>query len=290
MSDAQKVAIISGCSSGIGLATAIGLAKNGFFVYATMRDLSKKADLEKIVNGQSLPVRILEMNVDKQETIDSAISTIMEEKGRIDVVVNNAGFMRMGSLEDTSIEYFEEQIRTDFVGPVRLLKKIIPIMRKQQSGHIINIGSIAGKVGFALSSAYASSKHALEGLTEVLRGELSPYGIKTTIIEPGVVKTKFMENMEKKKIPDEIINQSPYKDMTLGMIDISKKIFDAATFDGNGVAEVILDVLKNKPDTLRIACGGAGQTLVDKRNHFAGDDKAFFNWFDNEFMGILSKG
>ena len=146
MSDAQKVAIISGCSSGIGLATAIGLAKNGFFVYATMRDLSKKADLEKIVNGQSLPVRILEMNVDKQETIDSAISTIMEEKGRIDVVVNNAGFMRMGSLEDTSIEYFEEQIRTDFVGPVRLLKKIIPIMRKQQSAHIINIGSIAGKV------------------------------------------------------------------------------------------------------------------------------------------------
>ena len=98
MSDAQKVAIISGCSSGIGLATAIGLAKNGFFVYATMRDLSKKADLEKIVNDQSLPVRILEMNVDKQETIDSAISTIMEEKGRIDVVVNNAGFMRMGSL------------------------------------------------------------------------------------------------------------------------------------------------------------------------------------------------
>lgn len=290
MSNTQKVAIISGCSSGIGLATAIGLAKNGFFVYATMRDLSKKADLEKIVSVESLPVRILEMNVDKQETIDSAISTIMQEKGTIDVVVNNAGFMRMGSLEDTSIEFFEEQIRTDFVGPVRLLKKVIPIMRKQQSGHIINIGSIAGKVGFALSSAYASSKYALEGLTEVLRGELSPYGIKTTIIEPGVVKTKFMENMEKKKIPDEIINQSPYKDMTLGMIDISKKIFDAATFDGNGVAEVILDVLKNKPDTLRIACGGAGQTLVDKRNHFAGDDKAFFNWFDNEFMGILSKG
>ena len=102
-------------------------------------------------------------------------------------------------------------------------------------------------------------------------------------------KLNVKKFLEKKKIPDEIINQSPYKDMTLGMIDISKKIFDAATFDGNGVAEVILDVLKNKPDTLRIACGGAGQLLVDKRNQFAGNDKEFFEWFDKDFMTLLTK-
>jgi NAD(P)-dependent dehydrogenase (short-subunit alcohol dehydrogenase family) len=290
VSDTQKVAIISGCSSGIGLATAVEMAKEGYFVYATMRDLAKKSDLEKIVNDESLPVKILQMNVGKQETIDSTVATIMQEKGRIDVLVNNAGYMRMGSLEDTDMAHFEDQMQVDFFGPVRLLKKIIPIMREQKSGHIFNIGSIAGKVGFALSSAYSSSKYALEGLTEVLRGELSPYGINATIIEPGVVKTKFIENMKKYKLPDEVIEKSAYKDMTKTILKISEDIFDVAKFDGTGVAKVILDVLKNKPETLRVACGGAGETLVNKRYEFGADDKGFFKWFDTEFMGLLSKG
>ena len=289
MSDIGQIALISGCSSGIGFATAVEMARNGFFVYATMRDLEKSEHLKNIVNAESLSVSILQMDVGKQETIDAAIEKILQEKGRIDVLVNNAGFMTVGSLEDMSMEYFIDQMDTDFFGPIRLLKKVIPVMREQKSGHIFNIGSIAGKVGFALSSAYVSSKFALEGLTEVLRGELGPYNIKATIIEPGVVKTNFIENMKKKKIPDEILEKSSYKEMTQMMYAITDQIFEKATFDGTGVANVILDVLKNKPDTLRIACGGAGQLLVDKRNQFAGNDKEFFKWFDKDFMTLLTK-
>ena len=289
MSDTEQIALISGCSSGIGFATAVEMARNGFFVYATMRDLEKSENLKNVVNTESLSVSILQMDVGKQETIDAAIEKILQEKGRIDVLVNNAGFMTVGSLEDMSMEYFIDQMDTDFFGPIRLLKKVIPVMREQKSGHIFNIGSIAGKVGFALSSAYVSSKFALEGLTEVLRGELGPYNIKATIIEPGVVKTNFIENMKKKKIPDEILEKSSYKEMTQMMYAITDQIFEKATFDGVGVANVILDVLKNKPDTLRIACGGAGQLLVDKRNQFAGNDKEFFEWFDKDFMTLLTK-
>lgn len=289
MSNIEQIALISGCSSGIGFATALEMARNGFFVYATMRDLEKSENLKNIVNAESLSVSILEMDVGKQETIDVVIEKILQEKGRIDVLVNNAGFMRMGSLEDMSMEYFIDQMDTDFFGPIRLLKKVIPVMREQKSGHIFNIGSIAGKVGMALSSAYVSSKFALEGLTEVLRGELGPYNIKATIIEPGVVKTNFIENMKKKKIPDGIIEKSAYKDMMKMMYNVTDQIFEKATFDGTGVANVILDVLKNKPDTLRIACGGAGQLLVDKRNQFAGKDKEFFEWFDRDFMTLLTK-
>ena len=289
MSDIEQIALISGCSSGIGFATAVEMARNGFFVYATMRDLEKSEHLKNIVNAESLSVSILQMDVGKQETIDAAIEKILQEKGRIDVLVNNAGFMTVGSLEDMSMEYFIDQMDTDFFGPIRLLKKVIPVMREQKSGHIFNIGSIAGKVGFALSSAYVSSKFALEGLTEVLRGELGPYNIKATIIEPGVDKTNFIENMKKKKIPDEILEKSSYKEMTQMMYAITDQIFEKATFDGVGVANVILDVLKNKPDTLRIPCGGAGQLLVDKRNQFAGNDKEFFEWFDKDFMTLLTK-
>ena len=226
MSDTEQIALISGCSSGIGFATAVEMARNGFFVYATMRDLEKSENLKNVVNSESLSVSILQMDVGKQETIDAAIEKILQEKGRIDVLVNNAGFMTVGSLEDMSMEYFIDQMDTDFFGPIRLLKKVIPVMREQKSGHIFNIGSIAGKVGFALSSAYVSSKFALEGLTEVLRGELGPYNIKATIIEPGVVKTKFIENMKKYKLPDEVIEKSAYKDMTKQMLKISEDIFN----------------------------------------------------------------
>ena len=157
MSDTEQIALISGCSSGIGFATAVEMARNGFFVYATMRDLEKSEHLKNIVNAESLSVSILQMDVGKQETIDAAIEKILQEKGRIDVLVNNAGFMTVGSLEDMSMEYFIDQMDTDFFGPIRLLKKVIPVMREQKSGHIFNIGSIAGKVGFALSSAYVST-------------------------------------------------------------------------------------------------------------------------------------
>ena len=141
MSDIEQIALISGCSSGIGFATAVEMARNGFFVYATMRDLEKSENLKNVVNTESLSVSILQMDVGKQETIDAAIEKILQEKGRIDVLVNNAGFMRMGSLEDMSMEYFIDQMDTDFFGPIRLLKKVIPVMREQKSGHIFNIFS-----------------------------------------------------------------------------------------------------------------------------------------------------
>lgn len=199
-SQLDKIALVTGCSSGIGLATAIELAKNGYTTYAGLRDLGKKADLEAAAQKENLELNLIQLDITKDDSVKNVIEKITSKHGRLDVLINNAGYGYMGSVESTSIEEFKDQFETDFFGPVRMIQTVLPTMRKQESGHIINVTSVAGFMGFPVVAAYVTSKFALEGLTDCLRQELFEEDpskrIHVVAIEPGIVDTKFYQNMK----------------------------------------------------------------------------------------------
>ena len=158
----EKVALVTGSSSGIGLETSLSLARNGFHTFATMRDVSKDEEIKEVVRKENLNVEILQLDVDNEESVNEAINTIVKRKDRIDVLINNAGYGMWGTVEDVSIDEFKEQFETNFFSIIRLIHRVAPIMRKQGSGDIVNISSVAGRIGFPVSPAYISSKFALE--------------------------------------------------------------------------------------------------------------------------------
>ena len=206
----EKVALVTGSSSGIGLETALALARDGYHTFASMRDTKKSDKLDEVAKKENLPIEIIELDVDKEESIVSAVKKVVSDGGRLDVIVNNAGYGQFGCTEDVSVDDFRKQFETNFFSIVRIIQEVAPIMRNQKSGIIVNISSVAGRMGLPGSPAYISSKFALEGLGECLRYELGQFGIKTTLIEPGVIKTNFFESM---KIPDSK-SDPKYKELT----------------------------------------------------------------------------
>ena len=234
----QKVALVTGSSSGIGLETALALAKDGYHTFASMRDVSKSGELENAAKKDNLSIEVMELDVDKEESIITAIKKVMESSGRLDVLVNNAGYGQFGCTEDVSVEDFRKQFETNFFSIVRIIQEVAPIMRNQKSGNIINISSVVGRMGLPGSPAYISSKFALEGLVECLRYELGQFGIKTTLIEPGVIKTNFFESM---KIPDSKTDPK-YKELTDHILAGLKMMVQMGTAPSQ-VAEAILKAI-----------------------------------------------
>ncbi len=234
----QKVALVTGSSSGIGLETALALAKEGYHTFASMRDVSKSGELENAAKKDNLPIEVIHLDVDKEESIITAIKKVMESSGRLDVLVNNAGYGQFGCTEDVSVEDFRKQFETNFFSIVRIIQEVAPIMRNQKSGNIINISSVVGRMGLPGSPAYISSKFALEGLVECLRYELGQFGIKTTLIEPGVIKTNFFESM---KIPDSETDPK-YKELTDHILAGLKMMVQMGTAPSQ-VAEAILKAI-----------------------------------------------
>lgn len=205
----DKVAIVTGSSSGIGFETALALAREGYYTYATMRDIKKGNKILDIAKKENLQVRVVELDVNNDNTIKKAVEVILGEKKRIDVLVNNAGYFLVGCLEDLTIPDLKDQFETNFFGVVRTIQAVLPTMRNQKSGTIVNVSSVAGRIGFPVTPGYISSKFALEGLSESMRYELFPFGIKTIIIEPGVIKTNLFTTLKKATRSD-----SAYKEIT----------------------------------------------------------------------------
>src|SRR5688572_7545342 len=200
----QSIAVVTGSSTGIGFETSLLLARNGFHTYATMRDTIKSKKIEKIANKENLPLEVLSMDVNNDDSVRNAIHKIIDEKKKIDILVNNAGYGLFGALEDISIADIKQQFETNLFGAIRTIKEVLPTMRKQKNGIIINITSIAGVVGIPAESIYVSTKFALEGLSESISYELQPYGIKVILVEPGVINTNFVPNI---KFPNPINNK-----------------------------------------------------------------------------------
>ena len=187
----QRITVITGSSSGIGLLTAIEFAANGYRVVATMRDLGRRQRLEEAAQKAGVRERLdlRRLDVTEFDTLPAAVEQITHDHGRIDVLVNNAGFSVAGFAEDMSLDELRQQLETNFFGNVAMSKAVLPVMRSQKSGHIINVTSVGGLLGQPLLSAYCASKFALEGWSESLRIETHSLGIRVSVIEPGAYDT-----------------------------------------------------------------------------------------------------
>ncbi len=185
----EKIAVVTGSSSGFGLLTVVDLAKAGFRVVASMRDLNRRGALDQAAAGVADRIDLRRLDVTDSASIPTFVEGVIRDYGRIDVLVNNAGFAMAGFAEDLKLEEIRRQFDTNFFGAVAMTKAVLPIMRRQQSGHIIMISSIGGLVGLAGLGSYEASKHALEGWSESVRLEVNPFGIKIVLVEPGSYET-----------------------------------------------------------------------------------------------------
>ncbi len=246
----DKVALVTGSSSGIGFETCLALARDGFHTFASMRDTKKAPPLQEAAKKENLNIEIIPLDVDKGDSIKSAVSKIISKVGRIDVLVNNAGYGLFGCVEDVPVDDFKKQFETNFFGIITIIQEIAPIMRKQGSGFIVNISSVAGRIGFPASPAYISSKFALEGLSECLRYELDQFGVKTIIIEPGVIKTSFFSSMQVVKPK----NGSPYKDITDKVVSGVKMMSEMGTAPAE-VAKTVVKSINDKDPLPRYVVG-----------------------------------
>ena len=187
----EKVAVVTGSSSGIGLLTAVELALNGYRVVATMRNLESRGRLEEAAHKAGVRDRLdlRRLDITEFDSLPGAVEAIVRDHGRVDVLVNNAGFSVAGFAEDMTLDELRLQLETNFFGNVAMTKAVLPVMRAQKSGHIITVTSVAGRLGQPMLSAYCASKYALEGWSESLRIETHSLGIRVVLVEPGSYDT-----------------------------------------------------------------------------------------------------
>ncbi len=273
----EKVAVITGSSSGIGRETSLALAREGYATYATMRDVSKGADMLETAKGEGLEMHLLVLDVDSAESARSAMDAIIAKHGRIDVLVNNAGYGIFGAVEDVTLDEYRAQFETNFFGIIRLIQMAAPVMRASSGGHIINISSVAGRIGFPGTPAYISSKFALEGLSESIRYELGQFGIKVILIEPGVVKTGFFDSMKVAKAPD-----SPYAKMTGKVITGVKMMAQLGTEPAEVAAAIVRAIGDPKPQPRYIVGNDAAMFLEARK---AKTDLEFEDYLKGELFG-----
>jgi short-subunit dehydrogenase len=260
----HQVALITGCSSGIGYETALMLARNGYHTFATMRNTKKSDSLEEIIRKERLDLNIRELDINDNTSIENTINCIKREANRIDVLINNAGYGLVGFFEDLTLDEIRNQFETNFFGVLNITKKIIPIMRLQKSGTIINVSSGAGQVGFPGISAYVSTKFAIEGFSESLMYELLPYGIKVVIIEPGVIKTNFFRNCIVSE--HSMKKSSPYS-RSLDKFQRNVELMQEHATSPIDVAKVIIQVLgNNEPKQRYIVGNDVAMILEAKKN------------------------
>ena len=271
MDSKQKVTIVTGCSSGIGHEISLILARNGFTTYATMRNLQKGSDLKSIAEDEKLPLHFAQLDVTDENSVKKAIQTIHDEAGRIDILVNNAGYGLTGAFEDLSLDEIKTQYETNVFGLIRTTQSVLPIMRKQRSGLIVNISSGAGRFGFPTGSAYVSTKFAVEGLTESMSYELEPFGIKVILIEPGVIKTNFFNSsVLAKKSQDP---NSPYATLMKGMEDSVDKMMENASTP-QYAAEVVLHAVTNENPKLRYLAGKDVERWIEAKMKMSDEEFA----------------
>ncbi len=260
----KKVAIITGASSGMGKSTAFELQKKGFRVYGMARNIAKMQDLK----DKGIEVVPLDLTVDK--TIVEAVNTVFEKEGRIDLLVNNAGYGSYGSVEEVSIEEAKRQFEVNLFGLARITQLVLPKMRDQKSGRIVNISSMGGKMYTPLGAWYHATKHALEGWSDCLRLELKQFGIDVVVVEPGGIQTEWgaiaMNHLES------VSGTGPYSAMAMKVISSSTKMDGKLTHVDVLGKEIAKASTQKNPKT-RYLKGYMAKPLVKMRKWLS--DKTF---------------
>jgi len=277
----EKVAVVTGSSTGIGYETALTLTRNGFYTYATMHKLDGESEqkIANITKSENLPLQVIQLDVNNAKSVIDAINRIVKEKGRIDVTVNNAGYALIGAFEETSMDEITAQFETNFFGAIRVMQAVIPIMRKQRSGRIVNITSMGGRIAIPLDSIYHGTKFALEGLSESLQYELEPFGIKIILIEPRAIGSNFWKNLKMAtKISDP--NIAVYRQLENNMSEALKQMVQN-TIPSSEVAKVILQAVTSDNPEFRYIVGKDAASIIEARGNMS--DKEFQNLIKKQF-------
>jgi NAD(P)-dependent dehydrogenase (short-subunit alcohol dehydrogenase family) len=234
-----------------------------------MRNLNKSENAKLVATKENLPIQIKQLDVTDDVSVTNAIQSISSEAGRIDVLVNNAGYGLNGAFEDLAIDEIKAQYETNVFGLIRTTQAVLPIMRKQKSGTIVNISSGAGRFGLPGASAYVSTKFAVEGLSESMAYELEPFGIKVVIVEPGVIRTNFFDGMvvaKKSQDPNSPYSQIMQKTAT-GFEEMMK---NASPPDL--VAKVVLNAIRDENPSLRYLAGSDVETWLGGKRKMADEE------------------
>jgi NAD(P)-dependent dehydrogenase (short-subunit alcohol dehydrogenase family) len=287
----MRVTLVTGTSTGIGLATALHFARHGHQVVATMRNLAKAGPLEVAARDEKLPVVVRELDVTRQESIDRAMAETVAQQGPIDVLVNNAGIGGATPLELTPEDEHRAMFEANYWGPIRMIRAVLPSMRERRTGCIVNVTSIAGRVATPNQIAYSASKFALGAASEALAHEVAAFGVRVAIIEPGVIQTAIFENSAGATRYDK---SSPYRQI----MRRNGKLF-AAGFRNPGrpetVAEVIFEAVTTERPRLRYLVGtdaegmAAGRARISDEEWVAmggGLDDAEYNARFKRYFGI----
>jgi NAD(P)-dependent dehydrogenase (short-subunit alcohol dehydrogenase family) len=254
---AYRVVLITGASSGFGRASAEHLSRRGYRVYGTSRDEKEENGSEHTALGNA-SFRMIAMDVREDATVQKGVDLILSRENRLDIVINNAGYALAGTVEDCPLEEVKNQIETNLIGTWRVCQAVLPHMRNQGSGTIINISSLAGLIALPFQAAYCASKFAVEALTESLRMEVKPFGIKVCLIEPGDFKTRLTENRIKANPLNE--NSAYYKNFKKAV-----SVMEHSELHGpqpEKLAALIESIINNPSPRLRYTAGLKSQRMA----------------------------
>lgn len=254
-----KTCIVTGANSGIGRSTAITLAKNDYTVFATMRSLERGEKLREMAQELNLEIKEVELDVSDTDSVNQGINEILNQTDQIDILINNAGVGSNAVIEDVDIESDKSVFETNFWGVVRCIQAVLPTMRQQKSGHIIQVSSIAGRVGLPAQPIYSASKWALEGLSENLAHDLSSFGVRVSIIEPGVTRTAILG--KNNTVPQ----NDDFENIYARMLDMYMQGIEA-NIRPEAVSETILQCLESSSHQLRWPVAWGAETMVNARH------------------------
>jgi NAD(P)-dependent dehydrogenase (short-subunit alcohol dehydrogenase family) len=264
--------VVTGSSTGIGQATAVSLARAGHSVFATMRNPDASGPLLELASEHAGNLQVRALDVNRDESVAGCFDAILAV-GRIDALVNNAGVGGGGSVEETPLDTFRSCMETNFFGTLRCTKAVLPAMREQRSGCIVNVSSIAGRMGLAGHGPYAASKFALEGLSEVLAQELFGLGVGVALVEPGVIATPIFQ-----KVPRPPPTKYPHRARLLAFFKASL----AEPVSPSVVGDLIRDIIESDRPELRYPAGPDAEPLLTWRSSKTGKDWAAIGALDDE--------
>ncbi len=240
-----QTVLITGATDGLGKAAALLLAEHGYRVFAAGRSAEKRAQLDALAKEKKLPLETLEMDVCDDGSVQRAVASVHQKAGAIDVLINNAGLVYVGAVEDLRLEGWRRQFETNFFGVIRVTQAVLPKMRERRKGRILMMSSVSGFVTPPTQGAYSASKHAIEAVANALRHELYPYGIETVLIEPGYIVTNIQQTaLELAQSYQEKFKSGPYAKLYASYLSSAKNTRAQSKTTPEDCARVLLEAIE----------------------------------------------
>jgi NAD(P)-dependent dehydrogenase (short-subunit alcohol dehydrogenase family) len=282
MSISSSTVLVTGCSSGFGLLTAVTFARSGHHVVASMRDTAKAGPLLEAAAAAGVTVDVAELDVTSTASVDGAVAALVESTGRLDIVVNNAGIELFGAVHLVSDAEATRQLDTNVLGIVRVARAAVPHMVRQGRGVIVNVGSVAGKVGVPYSGLYAASKHAVEAITEAMHFELAQLGIRVAVVEPGQFATELnLNSAVAQSMPEDSEEYARWQAFRIRM----RQLVGGEPADPQLVADVVYEAATSTEPRLRWPVGADAALVLDTKaamsfEEFESTMRAALDWHE----------